>query len=131
MTPARQLPVPDAPPPASWQSFKTRLENWVLSVYQTFSGQILRQVVVTAITPDMPSPGMWYGTTSFTVEVDASGIPQAQLVANGVVQFFTVGALAPGQWNIQQVNVGGIMTTAVVVGAPVTQPVWFSFLVVR
>lgn len=129
--PARQLPVPDGAPPATWQSFKTRLDNWVLSVAQAFNGQKLRQVEVTQITPDPPTiPGAWYGTVPFTIDADADGTPRAELVGNGTVQFFKPGVLAAGQWNIQTVNVAGIATVAVVLGTPAS-PVWFAFLVAR
>lgn len=131
MIPARSLPIPDAPPPSSWQSFKTRLENWVLSVSQSFQAQILRQEVVTQVTPDAPVAGLWYGTVPFTIDTDTDGTPRAELVVDGVVQFHTAGALSGGLWQIQTVKVAGVDTVCIVLGAPPTTRVWFAFLVAR
>lgn len=136
MIPTRQLPIPDAPPPASWTAFKTRLENWVLSVSQSFQQQVLKQQAVTELTPT-PVGLTWAGTVPFNIDVDTDGIPRAELVVDGVVQFFNPGTLAAGQWNIQQVPVTNPVTsqpetvTVIALFAAPATAAWFAFLVAR
>lgn len=129
MIPSQSLPIPEQAPPATWTTFKVRLENWIQSVVQSFRSQVLNQVDVTQVTPDVPGPA-WIGTVPYTIGQLADGTPQAGLVADGVVQFFTTGALGAGQWNLQTLSVAGTPTVVVVLGAPATT-VWFAFLVAR